>query len=125
MMEIDVIIRETYSIQGKVNIILFEGTAKSEFFSGTILPGGVDTQRIDKDGNWSLSARYMLEGTDDRGTATKLFIQNEGREIDGKIHTTPMLLTDNERLKWVETTKWSGVLSDIPKGVRITITKDA
>ena len=77
LFSIHVIITGAHSVEsprGQVNMILFEGSCDCDFFHGTILPGGVDTQR---DGG--LSARYMLEGLDDKGTPTKLFIENNGK----------------------------------------------
>jgi len=39
----------------------FTGECSSPLFQGRILPGGVDTQRVEKDGRCFLSARYILE----------------------------------------------------------------
>ena len=59
-----------------VTQVLFDGTAEGEYFNGTILPGGVDTQ-INVPEKGTLSARYMLEGKDNSGDNCKMYISND------------------------------------------------
>ena len=59
-----------------VTQVLFDGTAEGEYFNGTILPGGVDTQ-INVPEKGTLSARYMLEGKDNSGDNCKMYIYFE------------------------------------------------
>ncbi|MBR2719355.1 MAG: DUF3237 domain-containing protein [Clostridia bacterium] len=118
LFSIHVIITGAHSVEsprGQVNMILFEGSCDCDFFHGTILPGGVDTQR---DGG--LSARYMLEGLDDKGTPTKLFIENNGKwNSDGSCTTHPIIRTDNPRLAWLEEADLTGGITGHEKGVDI------
>ena len=54
-------------VKGKTaeaGMILFDGFCDCENFKGRILPGGVDTQKSFYPEARSLSARYILEGTD-------------------------------------------------------------
>ena len=63
-----------------VCMVAFSGTADGPYFSGTILPGGVDTQTYAPGKPGRLSARYMLEGTDDARKPCRLFIENIFRD---------------------------------------------
>ena len=57
-------------VKGKTaeaGMILFDGFCDCENFKGRILPGGVDTQKSFYPEARSLSARYILEGTDRNG----------------------------------------------------------
>lgn len=107
LLRIYVNIVETMSLTsaaGSVQMILFDGYCRSNIFQGNILPGGVDTQVLKPDGSGSLSARYMLHGTDADGNSCKLFIENNAET--GKEQppvTQPRIYTDNPRLKWLET----------------------
>lgn len=48
-------------------------------FEGTILPGAIDTQIIGSDGKLhTLSARYMVKGTDHTGEPCTIYIENNG-----------------------------------------------
>lgn len=118
LFSIHVILTQTHSVEsprGQVNMVLFEGSCDCPFFHGHILPGGVDTQR---DG--TLSARYMLEGTDDAGTPTRIFIENNGAwNADGSCTTHPMIRTDNPRLAWLEEAELTGGITGHETGVDI------
>lgn len=81
-----------------VTQVLFDGTAEGEYFNGTILPGGVDTQ-INVPEKGTLSARYMLEGKDNSGDNCKMYISNDA--IQNCNITTPHILTDSENLRWL------------------------
>lgn len=86
-----------------VTMIPFTGTARGEVFDGVIAPGGVDTQTVDARGVKSMSARYVLTGTDMTGTPCQIYVCNEGRFEDGKVpwpfHTVPSFITDSAALK--------------------------
>lgn len=120
-LEIDVILDQFLGVDERVTMILFHGDAHSDFFNGKVLPGGVDTQTKQENGDWDLSARYILEGEDNEGTPTKIFIQNDGKNINGRMVTRPRIITDNEKLKWIEKEKLEGGISDFPGGVKITL----
>lgn len=83
-----------------VRMILFEGHCESEFFTGKILPGGVDTQLENRDGTGTLSARYMLEGYDAENMPCYVFIENNA--VKGDEFTQPAIYTDSKCLKWLE-----------------------
>ncbi|HKM21109.1 MAG TPA: DUF3237 family protein [Lachnospiraceae bacterium] len=106
-----------------VTMILFHGEAKGEYFTGTILPGGVDTQ-IREDGVNHLSARYILEGTDCQNQPCKIFIENNGvpdPHTEGRFITVPKIITDSQALKWFETTHLSGEVIATDEMVMIKI----
>ena len=86
LMEIRVRCMEPVSVEGKkkkIVMIPFTGEASGPYFSGKVTGTGVDTQRIDPEGNVTLSARYMLEGKDSSGNACRVFIENEGSRDTG------------------------------------------
>ena len=78
---------------GEAGMVTFTGTVDCPNFHGVILPGGVDTQRM-VNGHLTLSARYMLEGTDADGNACRVFIENNGATDDPAqpMTTTPVIL---------------------------------
>lgn len=101
-------------------LLPFTGECTGPYFSGTILPGGVDTQRIETDGRAALSARYSLEGTDCEGRPCKLFIENTAHSCPGKDTVThPTIRTDSEALRWLETAELTGRIES--SGGRIEI----
>ena len=98
--QVHVILDQTLSVQGgkgSATMILFHGDLDTTFFKGEIQPGGVDTQR-----SGAISARYIIQGTDAEGTPTKIFIDNT--QVNGVLK--PFVLTDNPKLRWLETTDW-------------------
>ncbi len=114
MLTLHIILDDIYEVAGThtVRMILFHGTAEGPDFKGTILPGGVDTQRSVPEG-MMLSARYMIEGSDSSGTPTKLFIENEGIAKEGEpLITHPHIITDNPSLSWMESDSLTGTISD-------------
>lgn len=106
-------------------MIRFHGRAESDFFSGEILPGGVDTQREYKDKPFALSARYMLRGKDKDGRDCLLFIENNGTDTDGVVTTSPLLVSDSPSLAWLETARTSGSISGKDGDLLITIDIEA
>jgi hypothetical protein len=92
---------ELESTAGTIVMIPFTGTVKSEIFNGELLPGGVDTQVINKNGIKHMSARYMAEGTDHTGEKCKIYIQNEGHfpvDAPKPFKTIPTFYTDSKAL---------------------------
>lgn len=86
---------------GGVVMIPFDGTATGEMFNGRVLPGGVDTQRIDVNGILHMSARYMLEGTDRAGAPCKIFVENSAafpKDAPMPFYTVPVFTTDSPSL---------------------------
>jgi len=104
-------------------MIAFTGEADCENFKGHVLPGGMDTQ-TSAGGCVTLSARYMLEGTDADGSPCRVFIENNGMTDDpaAPIRTTPTIITDSPRLRWLEDARLFGTIQpDGPDGVLIHI----
>ena len=87
---------------GKVTMLSFDGTTETEWFTGETLPGGVDTQTQWSGQNNILSARYILEGTDDAGEKCRIYIENNGEDVNGVVKTVPTVITNSESLAWLE-----------------------
>jgi len=97
-----------------INFISFSGICDNEYFKGITLDNSVDTQIIGPDGKTTLSARYILSGTDLTGKKANIFIENNGYiDESGIIKTTPKIITDSNALKWLEYEIKSGTLETI------------
>lgn len=106
---IEVIIDDYLEVKGhskQIGMALFHGNVKSDLFTGIILPGAVDVQETKSGEAKTLSARYMLEGTDNTGAPCKIFIENYA--TDGEDITTPHITTNSESLSYLENEKLSG-----------------
>ncbi len=125
VLSIDVIIDDSHDVAGKVGnarMISFHGESNCDNFKGKILPGGVDTQKYYENGEKTLSARYILDGKDFTGEHCRIFIENNGIIAeDGSITTKPVIFTDSEALKWLETANLMGSVEGTRNGVRISI----
>lgn len=125
LLTIKVILEKFQEVEGSectVRMILFGGECHSDFFTGSILEGGIDVQRIYKDGNGVVSARYMMEGMDCSGKKCRLFIENNGEVIQGEIQKTyPKIITDSENLKWLEHASLYGMVTAQKEAVLIRI----
>lgn len=110
--KLNIIVDEFNEVCGNkatARMILFHGDVESPYFTGKICNGGVDTQYQPKGEANHLSARYIMEGIDDAGNSCKIFIENNGTDKgDGKLVTKPLILTNSERLKWLEEEELSG-----------------
>ena len=95
-----------------VRMILFDGYCTGEFFNGTILNGGVDTQMTSADQRTTLSARYMLQGHDNKNNPCRLFIENNAEAGEGITYTRPKIYTDSSDLKWMEKAELIGRIAD-------------
>ena len=103
---------EVNSPEGSACMILFHGESDCENFKGTVLPGGVDTQKQPTGGVRSLSARYILEGTDYTGEPCHIFIENNGTITpDGQMKTKPVIYTDSKALSWMMSADISGTVT--------------
>lgn len=100
------------------NMISFGGEAKSEYFCGKVLSGGVDTQ-TGNDTICYLSARYMLEGIDFKGDSCKIFIENNGNNKEAYTH--PKIITNSKNLYFLNNAELKGKLdmSDNKLTIRI------
>ncbi len=88
-------------------MILFGGEAKSEYFTGKVLPGGVDTQHGNDTISY-LSARYFLEGVDFKGDSCKIFIENNG--CSKEQYTKPKIMTNSKALNFLNDADLKGKL---------------
>jgi len=104
-------------------MILFSGKVEGPYFTGTILPGGVDTQKEEKGSPRTLSARYILQGTDSMGQSCRIFIENNGivEEKASSFKTTPTIITDSKNLAWMETALLEGEVIPMESGVKVLI----
>lgn len=108
---------------GEAEMILFAGTADCPNFKGVVLLGGVDTQMQQCGAPRTLSARYMLRGTDASGAACSIFVENNGTAEDdgGEMITTPRIITDSKMLAYLETAELTGTITPREQGVTIHI----
>ena len=115
---IDVLIDDCYSVESGengANMETFHGSLDCDAFKGEIMPGAVDTQRK-CGGAFTLSARYMIKGKDAAGKDASVFIENNGTAgSDGKLVTTPKVLTDCEGLKYLESAELYGTIEPVEK----------
>lgn len=109
ILDIHIEIAEVTEVQGSdslVKMLAFTGTCTGEYFKGRVLPGGMDVQTIRRDGTGTVSARYMLEGTDAQGSVCKIYVENTGIiDGSGNMLTNPRLVTNSEALGWLRQEK--------------------
>ncbi len=121
--DIDVILDESIEVKGHIGsatMILFHGECRTDFFTGKILPGAVDTQSGLAGKPWMLSARYILEGRDSSGHNCRIFVENNGTVmLGGEICTKPRFFTDSAELAWLEDADFEGAVIPTEKGVKI------
>lgn len=127
LLTIDVTCTGCESVRGSnadINMVPFTAEAHGEDFTGSTVGCGVDTQRFDKtSGIFTLSARYMLEGTDREGNKCRLFIDNSNRG-DGGLH--PIVVTDSPALAdWQDAPLTAEVIPAEDGKVTVKIYRDA
>lgn len=101
----------------RVVMIPFSCEAEGNYFNGKSVADGVDTQITSADG-FSLSARYMLEGTDRSGKQCRLFIENNGTSLDNCI---PKIYTDSDELAFLEKARLTADVECVKNGVVVRI----
>ncbi|ORX59959.1 hypothetical protein BCR36DRAFT_579411 [Piromyces finnis] len=79
----------------------FSCSSNTKTFKGKGLDNFVDTRMQFKNQAQTLSARYIIEGTDDDGRKCKVYIENNGIDVNG-INTEPFIVTDNPKWAWIE-----------------------
>ena len=96
LLTIDVLCTDSMSVKGnnaEINMVPFTGRAHGKYFNGETVGTGVDTQKLDKKtGAFTMSARYMLEGTDIAGNVCRIFIDNSLCDENG---WHPVVVTDS------------------------------
>lgn len=85
---------------GEAVMIPFTGKVKGELLNGRVLPGGVDTQRVNQNGVRHMSARYMLDCVDKDGEPCRIFVENNGwfESQSMPFKTIPTFMTDSKKL---------------------------
>ena len=104
-----------------VTMIPFSGSVDCANFKGKVLPTGVDTQ-IGGPTSRTLSARYMIQGTDATGAECSIFIENNGwfETQSMPFKTVPTFITDSKTLApYLHTNKFRGEGHPDTKGVLI------
>ena len=109
ILDIHIEITDVAEVQGSdalVKMLAFTGRCAGEYFKGRVLPGGMDVQTIRRGGTGTVSARYMLEGTDTEEKLCKIYVENTGIiDENGNMLTTPKLVTNSEALGWLQQEK--------------------
>lgn len=117
---INVTTYEAQMLEGRnsrVVMIPFSCEAVGKYFTGKSVADGVDTQITTAD-SFSLSARYMLEGTDRYGKPCRLFIENNGTSLNNCV---PKLYTDSDELAFLETANLTADVECVENGVVVRI----
>lgn len=102
--------------KGNINMIPFTGSSDGYYFKGEVVGVGCDTQKWGVEGCPAFSARYLLKGTDYRGKACSIFIENNGDALD---KCTPTIITDSLGLSEWETANLRTIV--IPGGAGVTV----
>lgn len=110
LFKVNVHLTGNFFIEGhaqNVCMLPFTGDAEGDYFNGNIIAVAADTQYLEKQGGFSISARYMLEGKDCEGNDCRVFIENNGKSLD---ECYPKMITDSPVLGKYET---AGLKSNI------------
>ena len=122
LLTVDVTCTDSIGVKGsetEVVMVPFTGKAFGEYFSGETAGVGVDTQKFDlKTGAGTLSARYMLRGTDREGCPCSIFIENSVHDEAG---WHPFLVTDSKCLSEWERLPLTATVEGTDKGVTVRI----
>ncbi len=121
ILEIHIVLEGEFSVHGKhtdIHMIPFTGKAESRYFCGRVVGSGTDTQKISKNGEELLSARYMLEGTDPDGEKCRIFVENSGSWKKG---FRPVIVTDSKALSWLEETELTAEVTNCGEKVTVSI----
>lgn len=92
------------------SMINFTCSSNSDTFKGSGLANFVDTRMQFKGQVQTLSARYIMEGTDDEGNECKIYVENNGIDDNGMV-TEPVIITDNPKWAYIETAPLHGTVS--------------
>lgn len=106
--------------EADIAMIPFNGTAHGDYFNGTVIGTGVDTQTITPDGVCHYSARYMITGTDYEGNECRVFIENNGTDM---AKCVPTIYTDSDLLAEWETSDMRSVVTVVEGGVCVQVYK--
>ena len=97
---------------GTSTMIHFTCKGECENFNGQGIKGFdfVDTRHKIPGRVETLSARYILEGTDKNGNPCKIYVENNGVDDNGMV-TEPTIITDCPDYGWIETAPLRGTVS--------------
>lgn len=98
--------------------VYFTGYSECDLFTGTVTEG-VDHQIYDGDECLQMLAEYTFVGVDSDGQTCRLDVVNKKGGIDWK----PVIKTDSEKLKWLESTDLTAVVEAGALGPTIRIYK--
>ena len=102
----------------KAVMIPFSAKATGSYFSGETVVNGYDTQLSKADGTFSLSARYILEGKDFKGNECRLFIENNGIDLND---CRPHIISDSPELCFLESAELRSEVRCVEDGVIVSI----
>lgn len=89
--------------------LAFNGYCDNDYFKGVILPGAFDNMK-QQNSEKTLSARYMLVGTDCKGDSCHIFIENNAKQ--GATYTLPTVFTDSKALAYLNNSELIGYLDN-------------
>ncbi|NMA85527.1 MAG: prolyl oligopeptidase family serine peptidase [Epulopiscium sp.] len=97
--------------------IYFTGYCDTEYFHGTILPGGCDTQEYFLGELTKVRAEYTLQGIDMEGEKCNIHIINQKRNGEWK----PAIETDSKNLAWFNNADLTAVIEGSKEGPTVRI----
>ncbi len=103
----------SYAVEGATansSMIHFGAESDCANFRGEGLDDFADTRKQFFGQVQSLSARYILEGTDVNGDPCKIYVENNGIDDNGMV-TEPIIITDSPEYAWIETAPLHGTVS--------------
>ena len=104
---------EVQGHRGTITAIHFDAKGECENFNGKTVANGkndCDTRFKIPGRVESLSARYILDGTDKNGNPCRIYVENNGVDNNG-MTTEPTIITDSPDYAWVETAPLHGTVS--------------
>lgn len=104
---------EVQGHRGTITAIHFDAKGECENFNGKTVANGkndCDTRFKIPGRVESLSARYILDGTDKNGNPCRMYVENNGVDNNG-MTTEPTIITDSPDYAWVETAPLHGTVS--------------
>lgn len=95
---------------GNASMIHFNARGECENFNGKTVADSVDTRLKYPKMVETLSARYILEGTDAKGNPCRIYVENNGIDNNGMV-TEPIIITDCPDYAWIEEAPLHGTVS--------------
>lgn len=107
-------IKPTDEVKGtsvSTSMIHFGGRGDFDTFKGEVVGDSTDTRIQYKGQTQTLSARYILEGTDAKGNPCRVYVENNGIDDNGTMTTEPIIITDCPDYAWIESAPLHGTVS--------------